>query len=800
MPEPVRSGQRYLPGLDGLRALAVLAVIAYHLGLGWAPGGLLGVGIFFTLSGYLITSLLLANREATGRLRLGDFWLRRARRLLPALAVMLAVVAAWVTLADRAQLAGLRGGTAAAAAYVSNWYLIGQHASYFTRFAPPSPLGHLWSLAVEEQFYLAWPWLLWLGLRWLPGPRGGPGARRAAAGGAGSPGSPPGYRWPAVATLALAAVSAIDMAVRYHAGYDPTRVYEGTDTRAFGLLIGAALALFFWPSLASGPLGPAVFPPRSAPSSPRSSVQTPERPFGSLGLEALLAPLVAPRPGRGHCAPGAERPLSRWLRGLSDSLGPGHTAPLPGSRSLMRTAARILGLLGLGRAAASRERLLLEGAGVAGLGMMGVLVWRAGEYDSWVYPGGMVLLSIATAAVVAAAACPATLVGRLLGWEPLRQLGVRSYGIYLWHFPVILLTGQAGGSDPARKAAQVALTVGVAALSWRYVEEPVRRGALGRFWARARNRARRSVPSGGRLRAAVTGMLPTGSPGWAALTAVVAVLAVGGAGLSGLVPASGAAGVMASGLVAGVPAGSGPGDSGQAGSGPGRGGRAGRPGTGGPGSAGHRPAWPGSAPRSACRAVAHIGDSTSEGMISPAYLPRAADRLRAQYARAGAATVRLGVSGARSVVETLPHQLNAYQVARRMLNHGFRGCWVLALGTNDTANVAAGSPVGRLARIERMMSLTGGQPVLWITVKTLQTAGPYAEAQMQLWNSALRQACARYPSMRIFDWAALARGSWFISDGVHYTSAGYAARARLIAGALARAFPARGHSAGCLVE
>jgi len=122
MPEPVRSGQRYMPGLDGLRALAVLAVIAFHEQLGWAPGGLLGVGVFFTLSGYLITDLLLGQWTAAGRLKLADFWARRARRLLPALFVMLAVVTAWVTLADRARLAGLRGAVAAAATYCSNWY------------------------------------------------------------------------------------------------------------------------------------------------------------------------------------------------------------------------------------------------------------------------------------------------------------------------------------------------------------------------------------------------------------------------------------------------------------------------------------------------------------------------------------------------------------------------------------------------------------------------------------------------------------------------------------------------------
>src|SRR5580698_3283056 len=166
MPKPVEGGQRYVPGLDGLRALAVLAVVAYHVNLGWAQGGLLRVGIFFTLSGYLITDLLMAHQTATGRLQLVSFWQRRARRLLPALFVMLAVVAAWVALLQRGQLPALRGAMAAAIGYVSNWWLIGQNASYFSRFGPPSPLGHLWSLAVEEQFYLIWPWLVLLGI-WL---------------------------------------------------------------------------------------------------------------------------------------------------------------------------------------------------------------------------------------------------------------------------------------------------------------------------------------------------------------------------------------------------------------------------------------------------------------------------------------------------------------------------------------------------------------------------------------------------------------------------------------------------------
>jgi peptidoglycan/LPS O-acetylase OafA/YrhL len=142
-----------MPGLDGLRAIAVLAVIAYHLNLDWASGGLLGVAVFFTLSGYLITDLLL-ERWAGRRLSLGEFWLARARRLLPALFVMLVVVFAWVTIGDPEQLDRLRGEAIASAFFISNWWFIFQDVSYFEQFGPPSPLGHLWSLGVEEQFYI----------------------------------------------------------------------------------------------------------------------------------------------------------------------------------------------------------------------------------------------------------------------------------------------------------------------------------------------------------------------------------------------------------------------------------------------------------------------------------------------------------------------------------------------------------------------------------------------------------------------------------------------------------------------
>ncbi|HEX8050253.1 MAG TPA: acyltransferase, partial [Solirubrobacterales bacterium] len=165
MPEPVKRNQRYMPGLDGLRAIAVLAVVVFHLGFDWAPGGLLGVGIFFTLSGYLITDILLAQLSARGRIDLGQFWLARARRLLPALFVMLAIVIAWVTVFGPAQPDQFRKAVVSAVFYVNNWEQIFADVSYFARFAPEGPLNHLWSLSVEEQFYILWPFLLLIGVK-----------------------------------------------------------------------------------------------------------------------------------------------------------------------------------------------------------------------------------------------------------------------------------------------------------------------------------------------------------------------------------------------------------------------------------------------------------------------------------------------------------------------------------------------------------------------------------------------------------------------------------------------------------
>jgi len=207
-------------GLDGLRALAVSAVVLFHATEDWLRGGFLGVDVFFVLSGYLITSQLLGEWESTGRINLAGFWKRRARRILAALYLLLAVTLTFALYVHPAEVAVFRGDAVATLAYVANWYFIFHHQPYFEAVAHPSPLLHLWSLGVEEQFYLVWPLLLAPALALL-------------------------RRYAALPVLLLAVVSTVLMAVLYHPEIDPSRVYYGTDTHAAALLLGAVLA-FVW--------------------------------------------------------------------------------------------------------------------------------------------------------------------------------------------------------------------------------------------------------------------------------------------------------------------------------------------------------------------------------------------------------------------------------------------------------------------------------------------------------------------------------------------------------------------------
>ena len=336
----------------------MLAVMGFHAGASELSGGFLGVDVFFVLSGFLITDLLLSGYDRVGRLDLRDFWARRARRLLPALGLMLIVVSAAATVIEPGQGASLRLALLAAVTYTSNWYQILHHVSYFATlglFTAPPPLDHLWSLAIEEQFYLIWPLILWLLIFLLNG-------RRARV----------------TATLILAAMSALAMALEYSPG-DPSLVYYGTDTHASALLIGAALALAF-------PL-------------------------------ATVAALPAAQVRR------------------------------------------------------------LDAAGVVGLVL---LAWAAGHFsgnDRAVYPAGLILAAVGAAGLVAAAAGTGV-IAAMTSLPPLRWVGVRSYGIYLWHWPVIALAGAINGPGPTSAwlwLIEAGVTVGLAEASWRYVETPILR-------------------------------------------------------------------------------------------------------------------------------------------------------------------------------------------------------------------------------------------------------------------------------------------------------------------------------------
>ena len=206
-----------------------------------------------------------------------------------------------------------------------------------------------------------------------------------------------------------------------------------------------------------------------------------------------------------------------------------------------------------------------------------------------------------------------------------------------------------------------------------------------------------------------------------------------------------------------------------------------------------------------CTSVVHIGDSTSESLVSDDYI-NPSQQLPAQYRRVGVRNVILEISGARSIVETLQGQANGYEVAQQLVAQKYRGCWVIALGTNDAANIAVGSNTNAASRIQEMMSITGGQPVMWVNVISLLSSGAYAESNMQSWDRALLAACGRYPNMRVYNWASIARPGWFVSDGIHYSSVGSVFRSADIADALAAAFPRNpppghhGGSASCAVR
>jgi len=212
-----------MPGIDALRAIAVLAVFFYHAGVGWMPGGFLGVDVFFVISGYLITSLLLSEYRRGGHIQLGKFWARRAQRLLPAVGVFIALTMLVGAIAEPDRITELRGDAVASLFYFANWHFIFGHQSYFEQFQTPSLFRHLWSLSVEEQFYLFWPLCFAAGMSAF-------GRRRLILG------------------VIAGALGSVALAwVLFAPGAEASRVYYGTDTHAVGLLAGVALALAWSP-------------------------------------------------------------------------------------------------------------------------------------------------------------------------------------------------------------------------------------------------------------------------------------------------------------------------------------------------------------------------------------------------------------------------------------------------------------------------------------------------------------------------------------------------------------------------
>jgi peptidoglycan/LPS O-acetylase OafA/YrhL len=359
----------YFPALDGIRAIAVLAVIAFHAQQGWAKGGFLGVEVFFVVSGFLITRLLVTEAENTGRVDVKGFWMRRARRLLPALFAMLGVVALWMLVLHPHEVGRFRRDFVAALTYVSNWFQIATDDSYFSRIGRASPLRHLWSLAVEEQFYLLWPPLLLVLALLAKGRR-----KRMAA-----------------MLTAMALASTAWMAFLYTPGGDPNRVYLATDTRLSGLLLGAAFGLV-------------------------------------------------------------------WRR---NRIG----------RRLIRVA--IAGASTLSLAALVSSFVVFT------------------ETSKWLYRGGFFAVDLATIAVIAASTLEGGPLRMFLSWAPLQAIGRRSYGLYLWHWPVLVLTDPVEGDvvfdGPGLWVMRAALTVALTEGCYRLVETPFRQGALSRWWHRVRH-------------------------------------------------------------------------------------------------------------------------------------------------------------------------------------------------------------------------------------------------------------------------------------------------------------------------
>ncbi len=344
--------QRYITGIDGLRAFAVLAVLAYHFSFSWAGGGFLGVDVFFVISGYLITSQILSKLENGQNFSLREFWIKRARRLVPAAYAMIITIFIWASLFNREMITTILGDGLSSFIYASNWWFIFHKLSYFDSFGSPSPFKNLWSLAIEGQFYIIWPFILIIGLKICKNK----------------------VKFANVVLIA-AISSTVLMGILYQPGFDPSRVYYGTDTRAFELLIGGWLAIVY-PKISEG----------------------------------------------------------------------------------------------------QRKALSIIGAIALAVFVFSVVIIN--EFQVFLYRGGMLLISLNAAVLIASVSHPNSYIGKLLSWKPLSWIGKRSYGIYLWHYPVIVLSTpvhEIGNPVYWHVLAQLTATLTLADFSYRFIETPIRK-------------------------------------------------------------------------------------------------------------------------------------------------------------------------------------------------------------------------------------------------------------------------------------------------------------------------------------
>lgn len=350
------SNHHYITELDGLRAFAILSVIFYHFGFDWAKGGFLGVDIFFVLSGYLVTSKILSSRE---NFKIKTFWKHRICRILPSAYLMITVTVLCVMFFNHRLLANLLGDTISSISYTTNWWFIFHKLSYFDSFGSPSPFKHMWYLAVQEQFYILWPFILIAGMKITK--KTGRLSKIIFIG---------------------ALLSASLMGILYNPDGDLSRIYYGTDTRAFELLIGSFLAAV----------------------------------LANINLSDNKVFIIKKKP--------------------------------------------------------------LELISIITFSIFIFSTVFIDEYNTFLYRGGLFLFSLNSALLIACVCHSRGILNHILSWKPLRWIGTRSYGIYLWHYPIMVLSTpvyEINNPSYSRVFFQLTVTCIIAELSYRFIEQPIRK-------------------------------------------------------------------------------------------------------------------------------------------------------------------------------------------------------------------------------------------------------------------------------------------------------------------------------------